>query len=182
MSAGRNGQAEGGGALPDPRALLALEILGEALPAAVERQLILAGATYADAELAEEHLREAARLAPGHAAVLIAHYRYFFYKHRLEAARDVARLCLDKAIDDNGFGCDWHHVAPDQADFGDMGAVLPRFFLFALKGWAYLNLRLGDIGAGVQALAKMLELDPADRLGARLLLSVIADADPREAP
>jgi tetratricopeptide (TPR) repeat protein len=167
------------GALPDPRALLAREVLGLSVPADAERQIILAGATYADSELAEEHLREAARLAPGHAAVLIARYRYLFYKHRLDEAREVARLCIDRAIADNGFGCDWFDVTAEQADFADMGAVLPRFFLFALKGWSYLNLRLGDIGEGVSALAKMLELDPADRLGARLLLAVIADADPR---
>jgi tetratricopeptide (TPR) repeat protein len=171
-----------GGALPDPRALLASEILGGNLDPAVSRQLILAGATYSDGELAEEHLREAARLAPGHAAVLIAFYRYYFYKHRLEEARDMARLCLDKAIADNDFGCDWWQVRPEQADFSSFDAVVPRFFLYALKGYAYLCMRLSDAAEGLRALRKMLELDPADRLGARLLIGVLDRAGGDDEP
>ena len=44
---------------------------------------------------------------------------------------------------------------------------MARFFMFVLKGYAYLNMRLGDIEEGRAAVAKLLELDPTDKVGAR---------------
>ncbi len=52
--------------------------------------------------------------------------------------------------------------------------MLARFFLFTLKGYAYLNMRLGNLAEGEAALRKLLELDPSDRIGARVLLDVLA--------
>ena len=45
--------------------------------------------------------------------------------------------------------------------------------MFALKGYAYLNMRLGDIEEGRQAVSKLLELDPSDKVGAGVLLGVL---------
>ena len=51
---------------------------------------------------------------------------------------------------------------------------LPRFYLFSLKGYAYLSLRLGELDTGRAALAKLGELDPANRVGHRVLDDVLA--------
>ena len=51
--------------------------------------------------------------------------------------------------------------------------MLPRFFLFTLKGYAYLQMRLGNIYEGEAAIMKLLELDPSDKIGAKVLLDVI---------
>ena len=51
---------------------------------------------------------------------------------------------------------------------------MPRFFMFVLKGYAYLQLRLGEYEEGREAAQKLLELDPTDKVGATLLLSVLA--------
>ena len=61
----------------------------------------------------------------------------------------------------------------EDADFGSYDAVLPRFFLFTLKGYGYLHMRLGELAEGRVALDKLLELDPSDKLGARVLLDVL---------
>jgi hypothetical protein len=50
---------------------------------------------------------------------------------------------------------------------------LPRFYLFTLKGYAYLQMRLGDLDEGRAAVAKLLELDPSDKIGARVLFEVL---------
>ena len=52
-----------------------------------------------------------------------------------------------------------------------------RFHLLALKGAGYLSLRLGRFEQGKAMLAKVVELDADDRLGARLLLGVLAEHD-----
>jgi hypothetical protein len=154
-------------------AILADALLGGGLPAAAEHHLRLAGLAYQDDEAAEFHLRAAHALAPGHAAVLIGFYRFYFYKSRLRDALEIARLCLDKAAQDNGVVADWRRVAPGDADFGSYEAALPRFYLFTLKAYAYLQIRLGNAAEGRAVVQQLLHLDPTDKVGARVLLGVL---------
>lgn len=166
MTAARQDWVEGLGLLDDP-------LLGGGLPGEAQVHLDKAAACYHQSDIAETHLFDASRIAPGHAAVLIAFYRFYFYKGRLVDALDVARECLAKAMADNLLGDDWLAVEPDDADFSDWGALRPRFFLFTLKAYAYLNMRLGRLNEGRMAAEKLLYLDRADRIGARVLIDVL---------
>ena len=158
-------------------AILADALLGLGLPANAAEALRLAADCYEDDAAAEAHLAEARRIAPDHAAVLIGVYRYYFYKNRLSDALDVAVTCLAKAARDNGLVLDWRRVRASDADFGSYDARLPRFYLFTLKAYAYLQLRLGDIDEGRDAALKLLDLDPTDKINAKLLLSVLEVRD-----
>jgi tetratricopeptide (TPR) repeat protein len=163
-------------AVPEDMNLAWLEraCFGDHLPEQVELHLRLAGLNYQQEAVAEGHLFQAQALAPGHAAVLIALYRFYFYKGRLGDALDVARRCLAKAARDNGLNADWRSVRREDAEFGSYDAVLPRFYLFTLKAYAYLQMRLGRLEESRSALAKLLELDPSDKLNATVLLQVLA--------
>ena len=145
MEAGGTEQHQCGQWAPPPieDPLLASAVLGQGLPNEAERHLREAGLAYHEDALAEQHLRDAADAAPGHAAVLIGRYRFYFYKGRLHEALAIARECLVKAAQDNGLSTDWREVRRGDADFESYAALLPRFFLFTLKGYGYLNMRLG---------------------------------------
>lgn len=147
--------------------------LGGGIPAEAELQLKLAGLAYQQDEVAEAHLKKAAELAPGHAAVLIGWYRFYFYKGRLREALGVAEQCLGKAAVELGLAPDWRDVKQDDANFGSFEAILPRFYLFTLKGYAYLHMRLGELDEGRIAIAKIMELDPGDKMGASVLMKVL---------
>lgn len=149
------------------------ECLGEGLPAEAERHLRLAGQNYHRDEVALGHLQAAWELAPGHAAVYIGKYRFYFYKNRLAEALEIAKECLVKAALDNGMSPDWREAKPADADFTSFEAIVPRFFLFTLKGYAYLQMRLGNLEEGRAAVEKLLELDPADKLGGKVLMGVL---------
>jgi tetratricopeptide (TPR) repeat protein len=146
--------------------------MGHGLPEKVRALLDAAGQAWQDEPLAESLLRDAADAAPDHAAVYIARYRFYFYKNRLADALAVARECLAKAARDNALPEDWRAVEPGSLSADDF-AILPRFYLFTLKGYAYLNMRLGDLEEGASALAKLQELDPADQLGGSVLRGVL---------
>ena len=148
--------------------------LGGHLPEQAELHLKLAGLNYAQEEVAENHLFQAQALAPGHAAVLIALYRFYFYKGRLTDALLVAKRCLSKAAQDNSLDEDWRQVCREDAEFSSYEAILPRFYLFTLKAYGYLQMRLGRLEESHDALSKMLELDPSDKLNATVLLRVLA--------
>jgi tetratricopeptide (TPR) repeat protein len=158
------------------RARLADALFGADLPIEASRHLHDAGLNYAQSAIAEQHLRDAEAIAPDHAAVLIARYRFYFYKGPLRDALGVARMCLLKAARENGLDADWRRVRPEDADFGTYDARLPRFYLFTLKAYAYLHMRLGRLEEGRRAVHKLLELDPSDKIGAHVLLDVLAAA------
>ncbi len=155
------------------QALLAQALLGEGLPEEAERHFWEAGLSYHLDSVAEQHLRKAEALAPGHAAVLIGFYRFYFYKGRLAEALEIARVCIAKAARENGLSDDWRLVAAADAAFGAYDNMPARFFLFSLKGYAYLQMRLGNLGEGRDAVAKLLALDPTDKIGAKVLLDVL---------
>lgn len=160
----------------EPFAPLASALLGHGLPPEAEAELRLAGAAYQRDEVAEHHLYRAKAFAPDHPAVLIGFYRFYFYKARLDDALLIARLCLLRAARDNALDPDWRKVEAEDADFGSYDAMLPRFYLFTLKAYAYLKLRLGDLEEGGDAARKVLALDPTDKVGAGVLLDVLARA------
>ncbi|MFO1107718.1 MAG: hypothetical protein U1E61_00895 [Bradyrhizobium sp.] len=152
---------------------LADALLGQGLPSEAEYHLWEAGLSYHLDAIAEGHLREAEAIAPDHAAVLIGLYRFYFYKGRLAEALTIAGRCLAKAALENGLPSDWRDVGAGDAEFGRYENILPRFFLFSLKGYAYLQMRLGRTEEGRLAVLKLLELDPTDKIGARVLLEVL---------
>ncbi len=160
-------------AVDEMTGILAAPVFGGGLPPDAERLLFEAGANYEHSETALAQLREARRLAPNHVAVLIGLYRFFFYKGRLREALEIGQSCLLRAAIDNSLPLDWRSVKADQAPFASFEAPQARFFMFALKGYAYLNMRLGDLEEGRAAVAKLLELDSSDKVGAEVLLRVL---------
>lgn len=147
-------------------------LLGGGLPPAAQDHLKAAADSYAHSEVALGHLRAAETIAPNHPAVLIGLYRFYFYKGRLEECLEVAHVCLAEAAYHNNLAADWHDVSKDDAPFGSYDDMMARFFMFVLKGYAYLQMRLGNLDEGLSAAMKLLELDPTDKVGATLLLEV----------
>jgi tetratricopeptide (TPR) repeat protein len=145
---------------------------GAGLPPAAEREMRAAASRYANETASEAHLRRAVALAPDHPATHIGLYRFYFYRNRLAEALATGTDCLARAARYNGLPADWRQVERTQADFASYSA-LPRFYLFTLKACAYLHLRLGELDAGSAQLAKLLELDPADRVGGSVLRGVL---------
>ncbi len=136
-----------------------------------------ASAQYATG-MAERPLLTAQALAPGDLSVLVGLYRFYFYQHRHADALGIAAQVLDVVAPRLGLPSDWRAL-----DAGCLARVAPgaigllRFHLLALKGAGYLSLRLGLFGQGKAMLAKIVELDADNRLGARLLLEVLAAND-----
>ena len=146
-------------------------VLGQGLPALAEAALREAGLHRSDAVRAMAALMRAQALAPEHPAVLIALYRHHFYGQRLAPARDVARRALRIGALALGLPAQWREV-PRQPLAGARDDARARFYLFTLKGYAYLSLRLDDPIEARDALALLRHLDPDDRVGGALIEAV----------
>lgn len=161
------------GAIADDLSWLERDCYGENLSPDAGHCLRMAAESYDNETEAERYLHEALALAPQHAAVYIAFYRFYFYRNRVRQALPYAELCLGLAARELQLDSDWRRVRREDASFGDFAAFLPRFFLFSLKAYGYLKLRLDELEEGRLAVEKVMELDPADRVGAAVLLDVL---------
>lgn len=150
------------------------------LPEEARAALAAAAACWDDEAAAEAEIRRALAAAPDHPDARIGAYKFYFYKNRLPEALPLALWCLEWAAARLGLPADWRQVQPGDAGFTDLDH-LPRLFLFSLKAYGYLLARTGSLAAGRDAVAKVMELDPSDAMGAARLLAVI-DLDGIEAP
>lgn len=142
------------------------------LSATAEVQLKLASLAYSDDAKAEMHLALAKAIAPENPVVHIGEYRYYFYKGRLNEALNVAETCLDMVSTELKLPLLWQQVTPQHGRFNSDDAA-HRFYLFTLKAYAYLLLRLYRLDEGRCAIEKLLELDPRNKVGGQLLLDVL---------
>jgi hypothetical protein len=115
------------------------------LPAAAERALRAVGLAWDDEATAEGHLYNALALAPGHLAVQIAAYKFYFYRHRLTEVLPYAQVCLAQTQRRNQLPADWRDVRPEDAAFTTLDPE-PRMFLFTLVAYGYVLARLGQRG------------------------------------
>ncbi|MCG7955162.1 MAG: hypothetical protein JAY91_06540 [Candidatus Thiodiazotropha endolucinida] len=75
------------------------------------------------------------------------------------------------------FPTDWRDLSEGRLGSGVMiSMTLIRFYMLALKGSGFLELRLGNYESALERLEKVAELDSKDRLGAQALLEVVRNA------
>jgi tetratricopeptide (TPR) repeat protein len=135
-----------------------------------------AAENYGD-EKAESELLRAYFLEPEHPMILVALYRYFYYQHRLNEALVVAERVLAVIGKRLELPRDWRDLSEGRLGSGVMiSMTLIRFYMLALKGAGYLELRLGNYESALERLEKVAELDSKDRLGAQALLEVVRNA------
>lgn len=126
---------------------------------------------------AEAKLLQAEAIAPEHLSVLVALYRYYFYRHQHGAALAIASQAMNVVARRLNFVNVWTAVKIDDIARAATGqAELTRFYLHALKGAGYLHLRLGDVDEGLKRLDHLAGLDPKDRIGAKALADVVRQA------
>ena len=126
---------------------------------------------------AERDLLMAYFIEPAHPVVQVALYRFFYYQQRYDDALRVAERVISQFAARLGLPDDWRRLDRDGLAAA-AAAPMPvlRFYLLALKGAGYLELRLGRHDAAFARLQKVVDLDGQDRLGAAALLRVAREA------
>ncbi|WP_178087597.1 hypothetical protein, partial [Methylacidimicrobium cyclopophantes] len=138
-----------------------------------EELLRAAGGSFRSHSRAESLLREASQVDPGHISVLIGSYRFAFYSGKLAEARDRALECLAAVAEKAGFPKEWASVSATDREERAREDPLFRLYLFALKAYGYLEIRLGETERGLAALRKLEELDPKGLLRGKDLRRIV---------
>ncbi len=122
---------------------------------------------------AEKPLLRAFFLEPEHHIVHVALYRFYYYQHRYKDALFIADKAMSVAGKELNLPEDWHELERGHLGVASMQSMgLLRFYLLALKGAGYLNLRLGNIDEAIRIFSKLVMLDEKNRLGCDMLLEI----------
>ncbi len=136
-------------------------------------KLIAEAARQYGEETAEHSLLHAYFLEPEHLTVLVALYRYFFYRHRYPEALIVADRAIAVTATQLGLSTDWRTLSKGDLERAvSVSMTLTRFLLWALKGSGYLKLRLDDAQRALERFEKVMEMDTSDRFGMQELLEL----------
>lgn len=139
-------------------------------------ELLLAASQHYGLGQAEGFLLEAYAIAPQNLSVLVGLYRFYYYQHRYADALRIADLAMNVVAPQIEFPEHWSELNMNSLGLGVLHSMaLVRFYLLALKGAGYLNLRIGQFETGLRMLQKVRSLDEADRLGTKVLLDVLAE-------
>lgn len=145
----------------------------EAATPEVDELLQRASSEYPAPE-SETYLLRAYFLMPQSLTVLVALYRYYYYQHRMQDTLAVAHRAMSESGKRISFPQDWRELTGLHLAGGVVKSIgLVRFYLLALKGAGYVNLRLDNMDEGLDMLHKVLELDDNDRLGAAHLIKAV---------
>lgn len=142
--------------------------IGFATPPRIDALLRQAAERYADTQQAEFLLWTALKTDPECLGSYFSLYKFYFYKRMLPDAEEVALLALETAARQGGFNPDWTQLDAQTCDWRRVDAP-QHFYLFTLKALAFMRLRLGRAEESHQILAKLLELDPQDSVGASVI-------------
>lgn len=122
----------------------------------------------------ETCLLRALSLDPGNLLVLVGLYRFYYYQHRYEDALLTADRVMQVVGARLDFPADWRDITMHSVNNGVMESFcLVRLYFFALKAAGYIYLRLNRFAEGKAMLEKVVAMDSADRMGAKLLLEVL---------
>lgn len=152
---------------------------GGRVPDVVDRRLLEASRSYANASRAESLLLDAHKLDPECLPVYFALYKFYFYSNRLADAEQIVLAALATAARQAGIAADWSALSPRSAAWNDTSTPA-HFYLFSLKALAFIRLRLGRPEEAQELLTKLAELDLADGVGAsvvRSLTTAISESD-----
>lgn len=128
-----------------------------ALPAEVKQLLMAAAETWEDTAQSEHYIQQALAIADGNLDVLVAAYRYFFYKHNDVAALRVATQVIDEITRLEALPSDWAQLEPmlrQRLEEPNM-----RLYLNAYAASGLVRARLGELEQAKVITAQVSALD-----------------------
>jgi hypothetical protein len=121
-------------------------------------------------ERAEHYFMQAQQQDPQCLQTYFALYKFYFYQARLLAAENAAHQGLQQAARQGGFDADYRRLLTSDWHAGENEAAW--FYLYTLKALAFIKLRLDDSDSALSILRGLQRLDPTDRCGSSVIMSL----------
>ncbi|MBD2339850.1 hypothetical protein H6G64_23040 [Calothrix sp. FACHB-156] len=141
------------------------------VPEDVKELLILAAQTWENTSESEKYMQQAVAKTAGNTDVLVAAYRYFYYKNNYSLALQTTRQLLDKIKEAEKFPDDWEELQPILASRKEDPNI--RLYLNAYSASGLVLAKLGDIEQAKIISTRVKEIDNKNDFGAGILLDIL---------
>jgi hypothetical protein len=141
------------------------------VPDDIKTLLLLAAENWENTSESEKYINQAVAKTEGNLDVLIAAYRYFFYKNNNSIALKMALKVVDKIRRTEKLPDDWEQVKPILLSRKEEPQI--RLYLNAYSACGFVLARLGEIDKAKEVSSRVKEVDDKNEFGAAILLDIL---------
>jgi len=148
------------------------------LPIEVKGLLIAAANNWEDTAQSQDYVQQALAIAHTSLDVLVAAYRYFFYKHNDAAALQITTQVLEQIKQSEGLPEPWELLAPLLSCRKEEPNI--RLYLNAYAASGLILARMGAIAEATIITARVSAIDDKREFGAATVLHILTHPDDEE--
>jgi tetratricopeptide (TPR) repeat protein len=141
------------------------------VPPDLKQLLISAARSWEDTTESESYMYRALEKGELNLDVLIAAYRYFFYKNNNSMALNIAQKVMKKVEKNEGYPDDWERLKPILEVDRDNPCV--RLYLNAYSASGFVLARLGETDKAQEIATRIKEIDDKNEFGASIVLDIL---------
>lgn len=141
------------------------------VPEDVKELLILAAQTWENTAESEKYMQQAVAKTGEHTDVLVAAYRYFYYKNNYSLALQTTNQLLDKIKLAEKFPDDWEQLQPILVSRKEDPNI--RLYLNAYAASGLVLAKLGDFEQAKIISTRVKEIDNKNDFGSGILLDIL---------
>ncbi|WGV23917.1 hypothetical protein [Halotia branconii] len=137
----------------------------------IKKLLILAAQTWENTSESEKYIQQALAKTGDNTDVLIAAYRFFYYKNNYALALQTATKVIDKIKEAEQFPDDWDHLQPILVKRQEEPQI--RLYLNAYAASGLVLAKLGAIKQAKLVSTRVKEISDQHDFGAGILLDIL---------
>lgn len=141
------------------------------VPEDIKKLLILAAQTWENTSESEKYMQQAVAKTGEYTEVLVAAYRYFYYKNNYLLALQTTNQLLDKIKEAEKFPDDWEQLKPILVSRKEDSQI--RLYLNAYAAAGLVLAKLGEIEQAKIISSRVKEIDENNDFGAGILLDIL---------
>ncbi|QLE58204.1 hypothetical protein [Nostoc sp. TCL26-01] len=141
------------------------------VPEDVKKLLILAAQNWENTSASEQYIQQALAQTGGNTDVLVAAYRFFYYKNNYSLALQTTFQLLDKIKETENFPDDWEQLQPILVNRREELPI--RLYLNAYAAAGLVLAKLGEIERAKEISTRVKAIDDKHDFGAGILLDVL---------
>ncbi|WP_017716706.1 hypothetical protein [Kamptonema formosum] len=141
------------------------------VPEDVKSLLVLAAQNWENTAESDKYITRALESSEEYTDVLVAAYRYYYYKNNHPMALQMAERVVRKVKLSENLPDEWEQIKPILASRRNDPEI--RLYLNAFAATGFILAKLGEIEKAKEVTEKIKEIDEKNEFGASLVLDIL---------
>ncbi|MFB2917205.1 MULTISPECIES: tetratricopeptide repeat protein [Aerosakkonema] len=141
------------------------------VPADIKQLLVLAAENWENSAESEEYMNQALAKTGNNTDVLVAAYRYFFYKNNQPMALVMATKVVENVKESEKLPNDWSELKPILETRKNEPEI--RLYLNAYAASGFVLAKLGKIEKALEVMSRIKEIDDRNEFGAKTIFEIL---------